>query len=75
MKCHVDGCDRDAMYTKQAVCQKHYFRFMRNGTYGLLPKKHHYKDARGYERVIEPDHPLADSTGAVWLHRRIVYAK
>jgi hypothetical protein len=32
-----------------------------------------YQDSAGYWKVYEPKHPLADSTGYVWEHRKIVY--
>jgi len=35
VKCHIDGCDRDAQYKERQLCQMHYFRHMRNGHYGL----------------------------------------
>jgi len=31
------------------------------------------QDSRGYWQLYMPDHPLADSTGQVWEHRKIVY--
>lgn len=53
----------------------HYFRFMRNGTYEkvmaqAIPRR---QDPAGYWRVHAPNHPLADSTGYVWEHRKVVY--
>lgn len=64
------------MYSEQQVCQKHYFRFMRNGTYEIVRKSRarlRYQDPAGYWKVYEPNHPLADRTGYVWEHRKIVY--
>ena len=64
------------MYQEQQVCQKHYFRFMRTGSYQILPKPKRMarrQDSRGYWQLYLPDHPLADSTGQVWEHRKIVY--
>lgn len=63
------------MYTEQQVCQKHYFRFMRNGTYEIVRKRGRirYQDSSGYWKLYMPDHPLSDSTGYVWEHRKIVY--
>lgn len=53
----------------------HYFRFMRSGSYELAPKtrKLRRQDPRGYWKLYLPDHPLADSTGFVWEHRKIVH--
>ncbi|WP_230953529.1 HNH endonuclease signature motif containing protein [Burkholderia cepacia] len=76
--CKIEGCGRKAMYRQQQVCQKHYFRFMRTGNYHLLPKPQRTarrQDSRGYWQLYMPEHPLADSTGQVWEHRRIVYER
>lgn len=75
MKCKIDGCERDAMYKKKMVCQKHYFRFMRYGTYELTkkPRKYRYTHSSGYQLIYEPTHPLCNSTGYVYEHRKVVY--
>jgi hypothetical protein len=74
--CKIEGCGRKAMYREQQVCQKHYFRFMRNGTYERAVKRmDRRQDARGYWQMYMPEHPLADSTGQVWEHRKIVYER
>ncbi len=83
MQCKVDGCGRAAMYRVQAVCQKHYFRFMRNGTYSLVgPRDRHgnpvvrqarRSNAKGYVMLYEPTHPLAMKDGYVYEHRKIVF--
>jgi 5-methylcytosine-specific restriction endonuclease McrA len=74
MKCKVDGCDRDAMYQAQQVCQMHYFRYMRNGTYDtILSKKYRMQNPAGYQKVNEPDHPLVCSDGYVYEHRFVYY--
>lgn len=76
MKCKVDGCDREAVYKSDCVCQKHYFRFMRNGTYDLLPKptrKYRRHNGKGYQLIFEPRHQLAMSDGYVYEHRFVVY--
>ena len=74
MKCKVDGCDRDASYQAAQVCQKHYFRFMRNGTYDLKKqRKYRTQNPAGYQKLYEPDHPLAEKGGDVYEHRFIVY--
>lgn len=74
--CKVEGCKRLARYPSLGVCQKHYFRFRRNGSYDLLqkePRKLRRQDPRGYWQLYLPDHPLSDSTGYVWEHRKLVY--
>ncbi|QIA76155.1 HNH endonuclease signature motif containing protein [Rodentibacter caecimuris] len=77
MKCKIDGCDREARYKADCVCQKHYFRFMRNGTYDLLPKptrQYRRSNMKGYQLLFEPRHPLAMSDGYVYEHRLVVYS-
>lgn len=75
MRCKIDGCDRGALYKAQQVCQKHYFRFMRYGTYELTasPAKYRTSNPAGYQLLHEPDHPLSDSTGRVYEHRFVYY--
>lgn len=77
MKCKIDGCDRDAMYQKDQVCQKHYFRFMRFGTYDLTmkPRRLRRVHSAGYVCLFLPDHPLANSTGEVYEHRKVMHDK
>jgi hypothetical protein len=74
MKCKVDGCKSDLMYVEQKVCQKHYFRFMRNGSYDLKrSKKYRYQNPAGYELINEPNHPLSGKNGYVYEHRFVYY--
>jgi 5-methylcytosine-specific restriction endonuclease McrA len=74
MLCKVNGCDQQAKYKNQRVCQKHYFRYMRNGTYEVVKKATVFKRMwNGYVRIREPKHPLADRTGFVSEHRKVVY--
>ncbi|MFU2131645.1 HNH endonuclease signature motif containing protein [Gallibacterium anatis] len=76
MKCKIDGCDREAVYRADCVCQMHYFRFMRNGTYELLIKrKYRNQNKKGYQMIHEPDHPLVMKNGYVYEHRFMVYEK
>ncbi|EDJ2117581.1 HNH endonuclease [Salmonella enterica subsp. enterica serovar Kentucky] len=78
MKCKIDGCDRECRYMEQQVCQKHYFRMMRYGTYELTKHgkgKGISANAKGYVMIKEPSHPLAMKNGFVYEHRKAVYAK
>lgn len=76
MKCHIDGCDRDATYKSQRVCQKHYFRFMRNGHYERkIKRKYRISNPAGYQKLYEPCHPLACSDGYVYEHRFVYYSE
>lgn len=78
MKCKIDGCDRDCMYITQQVCQKHYFRMMRYGTYELTKRGKHKaftKNAQGYVMCRDTTHPLVMKNGFVYEHRKVIYAK
>ena len=84
--CCVDGCDRKANYRDAKLCQKHYFRFMRNSTFSLkngnnkkgygLDRKYRLVNPKGYQKIFEPLHPLSNMpSGYVYEHRFIIYNK
>lgn len=86
MNCSIYGCERKVMYKAQSICQMHYFRFMRNGKYDLLIASEKKKgaansgrkraqNAKGYQMLYEPLHPLAMKTGYVYEHRKVIYEK
>lgn len=77
MKCKIDGCERECMYKKDQLCQKHYFRFMRYGTFDLTmkPRQKVRVHSAGYICLFIPDHPLANSNGEVYEHRVVLYKK
>ena len=75
MKCKIDGCTQNARYKKDQVCQKHYFRFMRYGTYELTSvRKYRIENPAGYQKIYEPSHFLAGKDGYVYEHR-FIYAQ
>lgn len=76
-KCKIDGCDRDAMYKADQVCQKHYFRKMRNGSYHLerKTKKSRLENPAGYQLIYKPDHQLSQANGYVYEHRYVAFQK
>lgn len=82
-KCKVDGCDRNSNYAEKNVCQKHYFRFMRNGHYGLKEtraeivrhREYRTQNPAGYYLIYEPQHPLSQKQGNVYEHRAVYYAE
>lgn len=75
MDCIIDGCTRMAKYKNPAVCQTHYHRKYRTGTYDLIERKARYRrsNAAGYQRLHEPLHPLANSDGYVYEHRMVFH--
>ncbi|CAI2002621.1 HNH endonuclease [Serratia ficaria] len=76
MKCKIEGCEKDCKhYPGKGVCQMHYFRMMRYGTYDLTakPRKPRSQNAKGYQMLHIPYHPLSMANGAVYEHRKVVY--
>ena len=77
MKCKVEGCDSECKhYPGKGVCQKHYFRMMRYGTYELTKRgkrKDRTKNSKGYQMINCPDHPLVMANGFVYEHRKVIY--
>lgn len=73
--CVIDGCDRDVMYPSRGICQMHYFRHMRTGSYERKERsrKLRLENPAGYQKLLKPEHPLADSHGYVYEHRFVVY--
>lgn len=75
MECKIDGCNKSVMYPSRGICQMHYFRHMRTGSYELKERtrKPRLENPAGYQRVYEPGHPLADVHGYVYEHRLVMY--
>lgn len=76
MKCKIENCESGVMYKKDGVCQKHYFRKMRYGTYELTSKrKYRIQNPAGYQKIYEPNHVLSNKDGYVYEHRFIYHKK
>lgn len=75
MQCCVKDCQRDARYKAAQLCQKHYFRFRRNGSADKLPTSRLQRvvTPNGYVRVWDPEHALADRKGYVFEHRQVMW--
>ena len=72
--CHIKGCNRDSMYKKKDLCQMHYFRFMRTGSFELVDSGDlSHVTSNGYTVVHRPEHPLARGTGYILQHREVLY--
>lgn len=64
------------MYISKRLCQKHYFRMMRNGTFDLkclTPSS--YITPEGYRKLTGVTHPAASPTSrtTVFEHRAVAY--
>lgn len=74
--CIAEGCDRKATRKTQKMCEKHYYRVRRNGTVKLkdIQARERYEHTHGYWLVLDKEHPLADKSGYVYEHRKVLYA-
>lgn len=75
MVCKVDGCDREEAYKKDMVCQMHYFRMMRTGTYEKRKLKNTRTHSNGYVLVKDDNHPLSKrrKDKLIYQHRYVFY--
>lgn len=77
--CSVQGCERSANYKKDMICQMHYFRRMRNGSFNLKETKcerqGYLEHSNGYRLIKMPGHPLARKCGAIFQHRAVAFEK
>lgn len=78
MQCKVEGCDSEARYKADQLCQKHYHRQWRYGTTDAVKRvkaRERIEDKRGYQYIYAPDHPLtARGQWYIGEHRAILYA-
>jgi hypothetical protein len=77
MKCIIDGCENDVLiYKNKVLCQKHYIRFYRYGTYDLTrigKKKYRLVNPSGYQRILVGEHCLPTHNGYIYEHRKVVF--
>lgn len=75
MECKIDGCENKIMYKTEGVCQKHYFRRMRNGTYeNTRTRKKVTNNPAGYIKIDAQDHELSNADGYAYEHRLVYHA-
>lgn len=74
MRCCVEGCGREAVYTGKKLCQMHYFRLRRNGSTSLskIAAAQRVITPNGYVRAYKKGHPLA-ICNRVLEHRAVVF--
>lgn len=77
MKCKIDGCEREARYRKDQICQMHYFRMRRTGSYQLNERKAVQRRVtpNGYVSIYAPGHPLANGRNFVFEHRAVMFER
>lgn len=76
-ECSVPGCERAANYKQDMICQMHYFRRMRNGTFDLKETKYqkqgYHEHSNGYRLLKIPGHPIARKDGVIFEHRAVMF--
>ena len=73
LRCFVASCLNSPRDSTSAFCEMHYGRMRRNGNLKPREVKGRYVNSAGYIRVLAKGHPLADSHGHVYEHRKVLY--
>lgn len=71
--CAVDGCEKPASRVNSGLCEMHYGRQRRSGTFEAKKIKGRYVTGAGYIKLLLPGHPLADSKGHLFEHRKVAF--
>ena len=78
MLCKIDGCGRTAKFKEDQLCQMHYFRRRRNGTFEIVrkPGRERFIRQDGYVMVHCKGHRFANPrTHYAFEHRVVAYKK
>lgn len=77
MNCRIDGCNKPVQYKAEGICQMHYFRRMRTGTFDLQERGRAERthNSAGYQMITIPGHPLEMANGYTYEHRAVVYER
>lgn len=78
MKCKVDGCEKPVHFKLDQLCQMHYFRRMRYGTFELTrkPGREQYVRSDGYVMIHRRGHRFASKKNHyAFEHRVVAYEK
>lgn len=75
--CTVDGCDTKSRTVGGALCEKHYYRKYKTGDLSdpVIQRGRNWFQSAGYVCTYAPLHHLAGKTGAVYLHRAVLFDK
>ena len=74
MSCRISDCEKPIHNKSRRLCQMHYCRYRRHGTYSLtMTARRKITNPAGYIKIHKPEHPLADSTYYVYQHRLVYY--
>lgn len=72
LRCSVADCPNAATRVRSRLCEMHYYRMRRTGSFDAHAKAPPWL-SHGYVVERAPHHPLADRTGVVRQHRRVFY--
>lgn len=72
-QCSLAGCERPSRTKRGALCEVHYYRRYRTGTFDDPSYKRRYAVRHGYIRLVGTDCPIAGENGSVMEHRKVLY--
>lgn len=77
-QCRQPGCNNHARSVRSGLCEKHYYRLRRRGTFLLkgdeAPPPREVRHSEGYVIEYLPSHPLwGEVHGRVYQHRRVFF--
>jgi hypothetical protein len=73
--CTVRKCTAPALRSGNTMCETHYYRLRRTGSTSDPYIMGRYVTGAGYIKLLDREHPLADSNGHVTEHRKVAYDK
>jgi hypothetical protein len=71
--CTVPGCTKPSRNNKPSWCRMHYHRWYRHGDVHTVSTGVHTSVGRRYRTTHRPDHPLAGSSGRIYVHRLVLW--
>lgn len=72
-RCSLEGCDKPARTRLGALCEMHYCRRYKTGTFDGPDYKRRYTMGNGYIRLAGVDCEIANKDGAVMEHRKVLF--
>lgn len=74
-ECSTAGCRMPAVRVGKDLCEGCYCRLRRTGTTEKRRREptYRYQTSAGYIKILLPGHPLADSSGHVFEHRKVLF--
>jgi len=72
-QCTVSGCSTKSRARGSALCEMHYARSYRNGTFDGPDYKRRYLPTNGYIKLVGVDCPIANECGVIYEHRKVLF--